>query len=105
MPESPKVSGDNTVKITVLSGGKKIDETYGIVSVTIHKKINTVPYAKLVLMDGDIASGDFPISNTDDFKPGQEIKISAGYGNEEETVFEGIIIKHGLKSRAIILRS
>ena len=77
MAESPKVLGDNTVRITVLSDGSKIDETYRIISVTIHKKINTVPYAKLVLKDGDIASGDFPISNTDDFKPGKEIKIKA----------------------------
>ena len=97
MPQSPKVLGDNTVRVTVFSDGSKIDETCSIISVTIHRKINTVPYAKLILKDGEIATGDFPISNTDDFKPGKEIKINVGYGNDEDTIFEGIIIKHGIK--------
>lgn len=97
MADSPKVVGDNTVRIIIYSNGKQIDESYRIVSVTIRKKINTIPYAKIVLLDGDIASGDFPASDKDDFKPGREIKIDAGYANESETVFEGIIIKHGIK--------
>ena len=97
MAESPKVAGDNTVRIIIYSNGKKIDESYRIVSVTIKKKINTIPYAKLVLLDGDMASGDFPISDTDDFKPGKDIKIDAGYADKSETVFEGIVVKHGIK--------
>ena len=97
MPDSPKINGDSTIRIIIYSDGKRIDETYGIVSVTVRKKINTIPYAKLVLLDGDMASGDFPISDKDDFKPGREIKIDAGYANESQTVFEGIVIKHGIK--------
>jgi Rhs element Vgr protein len=97
MAQSPKVAGDNTVRIIIYSNGKQIDESYRTVSVTVRKKINTIPYAKLVLLDGDMASGDFPISDKDDFKPGREIKIDAGYANESQTVFEGIIIKHGIK--------
>jgi Rhs element Vgr protein len=94
MPDSPKVLGDNTVRITIYSNGDKIDDSYGVISASVQKKINTIPYAKIVLKDGDIATGDFPISNTADFKPGQEIKINAGYGDSEDTVFEGIVVKH-----------
>lgn len=97
MAESPKVAGDNTVRIIIYSNGKKIDESYRIVSLSIQKKINTIPYAKLVLLDGDMASGDFPISDEDDFKPGREIKIDVGYASESGTVFEGIVVKHGIK--------
>jgi Rhs element Vgr protein len=97
MAESPKVVGDNTVRIIVYSNGKQIDDSYRIVSVTIRKKVNSIPYADIVLLDGDITSGDFPISDKDDFKPGKEIKIDAGYANEVETVFEGIVVKHGIK--------
>ena len=97
MAQSPKVAGDNTVRVIIYSNGKQIDESYRIVSVTIQKKINTIPYAKVILLDGDMASGDFPISDKDDFKPGKEIKIDAGYANESETVFKGVIIKHGIK--------
>ncbi len=97
MAESPQVAGDNTVKLVIYSGGNQIDASYRIVAVSIRKKVNTIPYAAIVLRDGDMPSGDFPISDTDDFKPGREIRIDAGYGNETETVFEGIIIKHGIK--------
>jgi len=31
--------------------------------------------------------------------PGQEIEITSGYHNDEETIFKGVIIKHGLKIR------
>ena len=97
MPDSPKVNGDSTIRIIIYSDGKKIEESYGIVALTIRKRINTIPYAEIVLLDGDIASGDFPISDEDDFKPGREIKIEAGYADESQTVFEGIIVKHGIK--------
>lgn len=97
MPDSPKVLGDNTVRITIYSNGRKIDDSYGVISATIQRRINSIPYAKIVLKDGDMASGDFTISNTADFKPGQEIKIEAGYGDTEDTVFEGIVVKHKIK--------
>ncbi len=97
MAASPQVTGDNTVRLIIFSGGKQIDNSYRIVAVSIRKKVNTIPYAAIVLRDGDMASGDFPISDTDDFKPGREIRIDAGYGSDTETVFEGIIIKHGIK--------
>jgi Rhs element Vgr protein len=40
---------------------------------------------------------DFPVSNQDDFKPGSEIKIEAGYGGQQEAIFSGIVVKHGIK--------
>ena len=97
MAESPAVNGDNTIRIIIYCNGTQIDESFQLVSVTIQKKINTIPYARIVLLDGDIAAGDFPISDKDDFKPGQAIKIDAGYGDQSATVFEGIIVKHGIK--------
>jgi Rhs element Vgr protein len=97
MARSPNVHGDNTVRITVYSDGQKIDDTCGILSVSVHRKINTIPYARLTIIDGDVTGGDFPISNSDDFKPGREIKVNAGYGHQDDTIFEGIIIKHAIK--------
>jgi Rhs element Vgr protein len=97
MPDSPKVLGDNTVRITIYSNGHKIDDSYGVIAVTIQRRINTIPYAKIVLKDGDMASGDFTLSNKADFKPGREIKINGGYGDTEDTLFEGIVVKHQIK--------
>ena len=97
MPDSPKVLGDNTVRITIYSNVHKIDDSYGVIAVTVQRRINTIPYAKIVLKDGDMASGDFTLSNKADFKPGREIKINGGYGDTEDTLFEGIVVKHQIK--------
>lgn len=97
MAVSPKIAGDGLINFTIFSNGKEIDHTYGIISIAIQKKINTIPCARIVLQDGDMAEKDFPISNKNDFKPGTEIKINAGYGEDQDSVFQGIIVKHGIK--------
>jgi phage protein D len=89
MAESPKIAGESLVWLSIFSNGTKIADTYGVIAVTVKKKVNKIALARIVLQDGDMPNGDFPISNTDDFKPGVEIKISAGYMEEEETIFQG----------------
>ncbi|MBL0701110.1 MAG: type VI secretion system tip protein VgrG [Desulfosarcina sp.] len=97
MPVSPRQEGSGVIKLSILSGGDEIDGTYKVVSVTINKKINMIPFAKIILQDGDVSEGDFPISNKDDFKPGAEIEIKAGYDQDTEILFKGIVVKHGIK--------
>lgn len=97
MAESPEVAGSNVVKLTIFSNGQQIDDSYQVVSVSVSKQINKIAFAKIILLDGDPAEQDFPISNKDDFKPGVGIKINAGYGQEEETIFQGLVVKHGIK--------
>jgi Rhs element Vgr protein len=48
-------------------------------------------------LDGSASERDFPLSNEDTLKPGNEITIQLGYHGEVETVFSGIIIKHSVK--------
>lgn len=97
MADTPIVKGENTVKITIYSEGTALDNKYRLVSMITCKTVNKIPYAKIVFIDGDLPDGDFPLSNEDVFKPGKSIKINAGYGQDEETIFEGIVIKHGIK--------
>jgi Rhs element Vgr protein len=82
----------------ILSGGNQVSSAYQVVSVDVYKVFNKIASAKILLLDGDPASQDFLISNSDDFKPGNEIEIKAGYHNDESTIFKGIIIRHGIKS-------
>ena len=97
MSESPTLNSSGVIKLTIFSEGSQIDEAIQVVSVSITNNINRIPVARIVLLDGDMPEKDFPVSNSDAFKPGKEIKINAGYDQTEETVFEGIIIKHGIK--------
>jgi len=97
MSDSPTVNSSGVIKLTILSAGSEIDEAIQVISVTVTKAINKIASAKIVLMDGDMPEQDFPVSNSDAFKPGSEIKINAGYDQTDETIFEGVVTKHGIK--------
>jgi Rhs element Vgr protein len=85
--------------VTILSDGTEISAEYNIVSITVTRTINKVAAAQVTLLDGDVAAEDFEASNTDDFTPGREIEILAGYHTNESTLFKGIIVQHGVKVR------
>lgn len=84
---------------SVSSDGEKIPDKFHIFSFTVSKSINRISFAELVLKDGDPATEDFPLSNTDLFKPGAKIEIEAGYHNDNLLIFSGIVIKHSIKAR------
>ncbi|NKB82602.1 MAG: type VI secretion system tip protein VgrG [Nitrospirales bacterium] len=97
MADSPNLEGSGLVSLTVLVNGAPLDASVALVSVRISSVINKIPTARIVLLDGDMPNKDFPVSNSDNFKPGAEITINAGYDQQEETIFKGIVVKHGLK--------
>ncbi len=96
MPTSPEQDAEGMVRVSLFSEGNSL-AALEIISVTVTRAINRVPTARIVIADGDMPNKAFPVSDTDDFKPGAAIKINAGYGDEEETIFEGVVIKHGLQ--------
>ncbi|HEY5969975.1 MAG TPA: type VI secretion system tip protein VgrG [Chitinophagaceae bacterium] len=78
---------------TALSGEARVNA----ISVnTLHNKIST---ATIVIHDGDVSSREFKLSNSETFKPGNEIEIKFGYHGEVESVFKGIITKHALRAK------
>ena len=93
-PKSPDL-----VTFTVLIDGEELSAKYQVKNIMVEKEINRVPYAQLVFHDGEAAEQDFKLSNEDLLIPGKEIEIKAGYHNDEETIFKGLIIKHNLKIR------
>lgn len=98
MAKSPAIDEDGTVvKLTLFSDGNEVPGTTQVVSVSVKKTINKIPLAEMVILDGDMPGKDFPVSNADHFKPGSAIRINAGYGSQEETIFEGVVVKHGIK--------
>jgi len=97
MADSPEINSEGAIRLTIFSNGSQLQDSISIVSVEVFKAVNLIPYAKIVVLDGDMPNKSFPISDTDDFKPGSEIKINAGYKDQEETIFEGIVVKHNLK--------
>lgn len=97
MPQSPSVGSDGPVRVTVISNGTAVTDTLEIVEVTVQRAVNTIPSARLVLRDGDVAQGDFPASDAATFAPGAEIEIKAGYGDTEASIYKGLVVRHGIR--------
>ena len=94
---SPLADAEGPPRLTVSSEGKTLDDAVQLISVTVHREINQVPGATLVIADGDMPEGRFPVSDGSAFKPGAKIIIKAGYGGHEATIFVGVVVKHALK--------
>ncbi|HEY1038134.1 MAG TPA: type VI secretion system tip protein VgrG [Bacteroidia bacterium] len=99
MSTSPVTETTDLVTASVLINGKEADTSYQVLSIDVTKAVNKVSSATLVILDGNPATENFPISDSGDFAPGTPIVIKAGYHSDEEIVFSGIIIKHCLKAR------
>ncbi len=96
----PSLSGTDVITAKVFINGVELASDILLQEMSVSNSVNKIAGAKLRFQDGSISDRDFPLSNDDRFKPGSELKVQLGYSGETETVFEGIIIKHGLKVRS-----
>lgn len=89
---------DVTLLYTIKVNGSPIKDFYPVLTVDIHHEINKISYAEITMIDGDEENSSFPISDSNDLIPGNELTITAGYlGENEKTIFTGIIVKQGLQ--------
>jgi len=102
MADSPvKGMGGGYLSVLVLIGGKEIPKTLFLVSIDILKEVNKIPYAKVVLHDGDTRTQKFAVSEDANFEPGKEVEIKAGHGpGKEVTIYKGVIVEHGIRHSA-----
>ena len=96
MAVSPNADINGAIRLTISAGGQPL-ASLQIVSVTVRRAINRIPWAEIVLTDGDMPTGDFLVSDGTTFTPGAEVSISAGYGSDEAPLFSGIVVRHSVK--------
>ncbi|MEO6548944.1 MAG: type VI secretion system tip protein VgrG [Ferruginibacter sp.] len=102
MPNERTIPSDGSKSVatfTILSAGNEVSKQNHVLSITINKEVNRIASATLIMLDGEASEQSFKISNQPDFEPGKEIEIKAGFSNQEQTLFKGIVIKHGIKVR------
>lgn len=87
------------ITFTILVDGTALSEIYQVATIAVDKELNRIPFAQIVFYDGEAASQDFTLGNEDLLIPGKEVEIKAGYHNDEETIFKGVLIKHSIKIR------
>jgi len=102
MPTSPLVEKMEYISVTILLEGSPLKDTYDLLSVEVKNEINTVPSAVFVILLplGEPENNSFKISEADDLVPGKEIEIKVGYNSQTDSIFKGMVIRHGIKSGA-----
>lgn len=96
MANSPQLNSTAVVKCSVFSEGNALKESFNLISIVTEKCINKISSAVLTFEDGDLPNQKFPMSDSDEFAPGRKITIKAGYGDAEEQIYEGIVVRHGI---------
>lgn len=93
---SPLAGKTDLFTFTITAAGATIPDTYNVARIQVHKQVNGIPYATLLIRDGDPYSEAFAISAAGTFVPGAAITISAGYHEENRQIFKGLVIKHAI---------
>jgi len=83
----------------VTINGEVVSGREQLLNASVFNAAGKLASARLIYLDGSSSDSDFPLSNTSQFVPGNEIEITAGTGNIKQTLFNGIIINQRLKIR------
>ncbi|MDD5613375.1 MAG: type VI secretion system tip protein VgrG, partial [Gallionella sp.] len=70
-----------------------------LLSVSVTLAANRIGWARLAYQDGAASGGDFALSDTDLFKPGQTVEILAGGRRDRLSLFKGVVVRHSLRLR------
>ena len=97
MAVSPNNNAGGIVTFIIKTNGSVIPDEIAVFSINIEKKVNQVPIAKIVIIDGDPATGKFEASSSHTFLPGAEIVIEAGYDSKNELLFKGVITGQSIR--------
>lgn len=96
MPVSPQLGSDAITACRVLLAGTALTDDAQIVSIEVQRAVGRVPGARVVLADGDMPAGDWPLADSGTCLPGTEVEIQAGYGDALTTLFKGVIVRMGV---------
>lgn len=95
----PTPATPDVCTVSVLVDGSEIPGSYHVLAVSVTRELNRIPTAVIQLRDGEASRSTFELSNSDHFVPGKKIDIQLGYRSQNESVFKGIVVKHGIKVR------
>lgn len=93
----PNPSQHDVSTFNILVNETPVNPSYQVLGISITKEVNRIPTAKIILRDGDAAQRSFDISNSNDFVPGNKIKIKIGFDSNNSQAFKGIITRHAVK--------
>lgn len=86
------------ITVKVFSEGNALAGEYKVKYIRVMKSVNKVAAVNMQVSDGGSADSErFELSSSGFFDPGKTIEIKAGYSSVDDTIYKGIVIKHGMK--------
>lgn len=95
----PTPATPDVCTVAILVDGQDISGVFQVLSVSVTRELNRIPAANIQLEDGEPSKATFAVSDTAHFVPGKLVEIQLGYRSQNETVFKGVVVKHGIKIR------
>ncbi len=95
----PTAATPDVCTTAILLDGQALSGRYHVLSLTVVRELNRIPYATIHIKDGDASRQRFDASDTELFAPGRKIEIQLGYRSKNEAVFKGLVVRQGLKAR------
>ena len=86
---------------TISSDGTVMDPGYQVLAIDVVREVNRIPYARLTLVDGDVAKRQFAVSDSGFFDPGKKIDIKLRWEGDpasEKLVFSGLVVAQGIET-------
>lgn len=97
MPEERIIPAiESVAEFVIKINGTEIPRSVPKLLMHVNKTANKISYAKIVIEDGDAATGEFPQTDGDLFVPGSEVEIAAGDPDNQTSIFKGIIVKQSI---------
>lgn len=93
MPVSPHDNTDAVVAHRLLFAGEPLDDNAQCFEIEVRRAIGQLPSARIVLGDGNMPDGAWPLADGSSLLPGTEVEIQAGYGDVLNTLFKGVIVR------------
>lgn len=97
MPKSPELEAESVLRVTLQCDGANLPPTVQVLSVQVRRAVNAIPWARVVVEDGDIATGEFEVADGKLLAPGAALSIALGYDDEEAVVFQGVVVRLGVQ--------
>ncbi|MBC8054183.1 MAG: type VI secretion system tip protein VgrG [Sphingobacteriaceae bacterium] len=99
---SETIASGNIATFAVMVGGSAVPDELSVLSVHIEKRVNRIPVARIVILDGEPNTGTFPASSSATFVPGAEVSIEAGYDSNNTVIFKGIITNQRIRIDSLV---
>ncbi len=91
MAASPSENVGRLLSCVVTVDGKKLNDSFMLVSADVSLELNHIGKARLKFNAGNMDKQTLDESDDSLFKPGSSVKLDAGDPNKQETIFEGLI--------------